>query len=284
MAEKKELTLIQQQGKEEKIKYEFYRTMAIEIEAINEIQNDKIKLIEFKKLNKKYNDLLTEWYELFGIVNNPDIMKVFRVSELHKKRGTEYFNKERKKLQEKIYPIGRVIEKLEFKTTAELNFQIAVIKEKEEISLKQKELLELKYIELRKLEYIELRKLERELKLKQQKEIQKSKLQTEKKIEPLETIENNSINDFPEIFAETGFQTFKMLNEKYKKDNKKLKAKYSNLFWFLKKEDLLKCTQLEYIDFINENYSVKLSKILPQTAKYEDIIQPLLMRYLAGQQ
>jgi hypothetical protein len=111
-----------------------------------------------------------------------------------------------------------------------------------------------------------------------------SLLTKKSKIDEPEQLNNNTGNNFPEIFAETGFRTFKMLDEKYKKDNKKLKAKYSNLFWFLEKEDLLKCTQLEYIDFIHENYSVKLSKILPQTAKYEDIIQPLLMRYLAGQQ
>ena len=107
---------------------------------------------------------------------------------------------------------------------------------------------------------------------------------TSSETEPPGTGDNNSINDLPEIFAETGFQTFKMLEEKYKKDNKKLKAKYSNLFWFLESEDLLKCTQLEYIDFIKQNYSIKLSKILPQTAKYEDVIQPLLKRYFKGQQ
>jgi hypothetical protein len=180
-----------------------------------------------KELYNEYSNYVTEWYKLFGIANDPDIKKVFRPTDLLKERGIEYFHKQRLEFSKLLFPIGREIQKLEFK-----------------ISL----------------------------------------LTKKSKIDEPEQLNNNTGNNFPEIFAETGFRTFKMLDEKYKKDNKKLKAKYSNLFWFLEKEDLLKCTQLEYIDFIHENYSVKLSKILPQTAKYEDIIQPLLMRYLAGQQ
>ena len=99
-----------------------------------------------------------------------------------------------------------------------------------------------------------------------------------------EQIENNSLNDFPEIFKDTGYQVFIQLNEKYQKNNKSLRTKFSNLFHFLEYSELLRCTQKEYIEFIKQNFNVTLSKILPKTAKYEDVIQPLLMKYHKGQQ
>jgi hypothetical protein len=96
----------------------------------------------------------------------------------------------------------------------------------------------------------------------------------------LQVVETELIqNDFSEIFTEGGFNKFCLLNDKYTKDNKSLKAKYSNLFHYFSYKALLNCTQKEYIDFINKNYGVKMSKILPKTNKYSDTIQPLLIRY-----
>jgi hypothetical protein len=104
----------------------------------------------------------------------------------------------------------------------------------------------------------------------------------------LNHIENNdkteSTKDFPEIFTEGNYNKFVLLNEKYKKDNKSLKAKYSNIYHFMDYEDMLCCTQSEYIDFIVvQKFTDNISKIQPQTNKYKDIIKPLLMRYLKGQ-
>lgn len=90
--------------------------------------------------------------------------------------------------------------------------------------------------------------------------------------------------DFPEIFKKGGYRVFMLLNEKYTKSDKKLPSKYSYLFHYLKYEGLLNCTQLEYIDFIKREYKITLSKIQPETYKYGDDIQPLLMRYHKGQQ
>ncbi len=110
-------------------------------------------------------------------------------------------------------------------------------------------------------------------------------LETEMQIdEKSETKKTISENYFPEIFKNDGCQVFWLLNEKYQNSNKKLKAKYSNLYHYLKYEDLLRCTQLEYIEFIKEQFGVEMSKILPKTLKYEDDIQSLLMKYHKGQQ
>lgn len=92
-----------------------------------------------------------------------------------------------------------------------------------------------------------------------------------------------TINDYPEIFKEGGYKVFCLLNEKYTKDNKATKAKYSNLYHFMDYEDLLNCTQKEYIAFIHNEHGVLLSKILPRTNKYNDTIKLLLKRYLNNQ-
>jgi len=99
-----------------------------------------------------------------------------------------------------------------------------------------------------------------------------------------EILANNSLNDFPKIFKDDGYGVFIQLNEKYQNNNKKLPTKYSNLFHYLKYSDLLRCQQNEYIDFIKQEYNVNLSKIYPQTYKYKNDIQPLLMKYHKGQQ
>ncbi len=108
-----------------------------------------------------------------------------------------------------------------------------------------------------------------------------------KKLEKVkdESVELEQINEnlFPEIFKEKGYDLFCFLNEKYTKDDNSRKAKYSNLFWFLEYEDLLNCTQLEYIKFISSEYNETMSKIQPKTTKYYDTIQPLLKRYWKGQ-
>jgi len=92
-------------------------------------------------------------------------------------------------------------------------------------------------------------------------------------------IETNEENDFIGIFKDNGYSVFRLLNEKYQSNNKKLRAKYSYLYHYLKYEDLIRCNQLEYIDFIKTQFGVEMSKILPKTLKYEDDIQYLLAAY-----
>jgi hypothetical protein len=83
---------------------------------------------------------------------------------------------------------------------------------------------------------------------------------------------------FPEIFREKGYELFKYLNSNYVGDDKVEKAKYSNLFHFLKYEQILLCSQDMYIQFIEKECKVKMSKILPESFKYKDKIQSILIR------
>lgn len=93
----------------------------------------------------------------------------------------------------------------------------------------------------------------------------------------------NNKDLFPEIFADGGYEAFVSLNEKYKKDNKASKAKYSYMFHFLNYEGYLSCNQNDYIDFlIEQKYIDKMSKIQPENEKYKSKIQQLLVRYLKG--
>ncbi len=106
------------------------------------------------------------------------------------------------------------------------------------------------------------------------------KSKTEKETDNTET---NILNDFPEIFKPGGYKLFCLLNEKYTKDNKAKKTKFSNIYHFLEYNNNLNCSQLEYIAFIKSEYQITLSKIYPKTLKYEDTIQSLLQRYSVGQ-
>lgn len=83
---------------------------------------------------------------------------------------------------------------------------------------------------------------------------------------------------YPQIFTEGGYLRFQLTVANYTKDDQTPKAKFSNLYHFFKYENLLICTQLEYIDFVEMEYEVHLSKILPTTRKYEENILPLLAR------
>lgn len=83
---------------------------------------------------------------------------------------------------------------------------------------------------------------------------------------------------YPQIFTDEGYQRFQLTVANYTKDDHAPKAKFSNLYHYFKYEHLLICTQLEYIAFVEMEYEVHLSKILPATRKYEEYILPLLAR------
>jgi hypothetical protein len=87
---------------------------------------------------------------------------------------------------------------------------------------------------------------------------------------------------FPQIFIEGGFILFFRLVMKYTKDDKSPVAKFSNLYHFFKYEQILTCTQLEYISFIESHYDLKMSKIMPANHKYTEVIKPMLERMLRG--
>jgi hypothetical protein len=87
-----------------------------------------------------------------------------------------------------------------------------------------------------------------------------------------------SSNKFPQIFNEGAYDLFCYLDMEFTKTNSMPIAKYSNIFRFLKYEQLIICTQLEYIRFIEDETGEKMSKILPQNFKYTDTILPLLKR------
>ena len=92
------------------------------------------------------------------------------------------------------------------------------------------------------------------------------------------TLKNDeATNPFPQIFKDfNAYTLFIYLNDEYTKDNNRPKTKYSNIFRYLQYENRLLCSQLEYIDFIKNEYNIKLSKIYDKTLKYDDIIKPIL--------
>jgi hypothetical protein len=85
-------------------------------------------------------------------------------------------------------------------------------------------------------------------------------------------------NLHPQIFNDGGYDLFSYLVQNYISDGKTPKAKFSYLFQYLKHEQLIVCTQLQYISFIEKEYKVKLSKILHSDYKFSDQIQPILGR------
>lgn len=114
---------------------------------------------------------------------------------------------------------------------------------------------------------------------------QKRKLEFLKKQKKVSMINEKNIeidqndNSFPEIFKDGIEEIFYYLEEKYTRDNKSPKAKYSNLYHFLDCRELLVCTQLEYIKFVKGKRGCELSKIQPQSFKYKDKVFGSLERY-----
>ena len=89
---------------------------------------------------------------------------------------------------------------------------------------------------------------------------------------------NYSPKKFPQIFNEGAYDLFCYLDTEYTNNNKMLKAKYSQLFHFLTYEQLIICTQLEYIKFIANEKGETMSKILGPNFKYTHTILPLFSR------
>lgn len=83
-------------------------------------------------------------------------------------------------------------------------------------------------------------------------------------------------NKFSHLFNEGAIDLFYYLNIEYVKDDKTPKSKYSSIYHFLKYLHLIAGTQLEYIEFIESEMEVSMSKILPVNYKYDESILPLL--------
>ncbi len=103
----------------------------------------------------------------------------------------------------------------------------------------------------------------------------KDKAATNKSLNPSSPVVTNL---HPQIFNDGGYDLFSYLVDNYISDGKTLKAKFSYLFQYLKHEQLIVCTQLQYISFIEKEYKVKLSKILRSDFKFSDQIKPILGR------
>lgn len=87
----------------------------------------------------------------------------------------------------------------------------------------------------------------------------------------------NIQNKYIEYLTDYEYNLIVYLNDKY--ETTKKPTKFSSIYHFLKYNDLLKCTQLEYIKIIKKEYGLKLSKITSTTYKYRDTIQPKLSRF-----
>jgi len=87
-----------------------------------------------------------------------------------------------------------------------------------------------------------------------------------------------SSNLHHQIFNDGGYDLFLYLVQNYTRDDKAPKAKFSYLFHYLKYEQFVLCSQLQYISFIEKECKVKLSKIQNCNLKYSDQIQPILGR------
>lgn len=83
-------------------------------------------------------------------------------------------------------------------------------------------------------------------------------------------------NKFSLLFNEGACDLFYYLNTEYIKDDKSPKSKYSSIYHFLKYLHLIAGTQLEYIEFMESEMGVSMSKILPENYKYTETILPLL--------
>jgi len=84
-------------------------------------------------------------------------------------------------------------------------------------------------------------------------------------------LKNQPTISFPEIFTEGGYDLFSYLNNNFNSENKSPKAKYSVLFHYLKYEQYIVGSQLDYIRFIKDKFGVSLSKIQRLPQKYDSI-------------
>jgi hypothetical protein len=76
--------------------------------------------------------------------------------------------------------------------------------------------------------------------------------------------------EFSHLFKESCFELFCWLQSGYITNDKALVAKYSNIYHFLSYHQLITCTQVQFIDFLEIRWQVKLSKILPKNDKYRE--------------
>ena len=122
------LTLQAILAEEVRVRYEFQRTLPIELKAILQIQDEEIRLKSLTELWLKYGQLSFYWYKLFGM-NTGDPGKIFTPTELIKHRGSDYFLKQRKVIREGLCRIE------EEKTILEIKKKITDIhKEESEIN------------------------------------------------------------------------------------------------------------------------------------------------------
>jgi hypothetical protein len=96
--------------------------------------------------------------------------------------------------------------------------------------------------------------------------------------ESLKTVSPVGTNLHHQIFNDGGYDLFLYLVQNYTRDDKTPKAKFSYLFHYLKYEQLILCSQLQYISYLEEECKIKLSKIQRANFKYSDQIQPILGR------
>ncbi len=82
--------------------------------------------------------------------------------------------------------------------------------------------------------------------------------------------DNKETNSYPLIFKDGKFDLFTKIKDEYITKESGAKAKLCELYHYFSDKDWLLCSQLEYIDFIKEEYEVKLSKILPRTFHYNE--------------
>lgn len=142
------------------------------------------------------------------------------------------------------------------------------------------------HFELKKLEKKYLKKLEAEkIKVLPQRKSSKAEyteaIVVEKETEATTMNEPSDSSRYSQLFKYKGYELFNYLNTEYTRDNSNPKAKYSYLFHFLSYQELLICTKLNWIAFIQSEMNIHLSRIQDKTPKYEDIIFPLLSRLKA---
>jgi len=80
------------------------------------------------------------------------------------------------------------------------------------------------------------------------------------------------------LFNEGGYELFCHLNENYPTGNKYSKTMFSNIYRFLKYENKLLGTKADYMNFINKQFKVSMTRILRLNYKYDDEIFPVLAR------
>lgn len=100
------------------------------------------------------------------------------------------------------------------------------------------------------------------------------RLGEEPKIMPIDP--STPSKKFLQFFKNEGYDLFCYLDAEYTIDEHTPKTKYSNIYQFLKYHQIIICSQRAYIDFIEKQMGVRLSKIFPANYKYDVTILPLL--------